>query len=253
MTITLASNWIISVLLVSTRFGVLFFATPLDGFGRVPARVKLLLCLGISMVLVTAMGSSVQTIPGTIFSLGMAVVNELLVGLVMAFGLYCVFGALMVGGRILDFQAGFGAANILNPATNTHSPLIGTVLTLLVVLLFYLSGAYLQLFRGLSYSLEVIPPGQGLATFSLAPIVAQFGIVFSYGAMLAAPVVAVLLLVDTGIGVMARSMPQMNVYFLFLPLKLFLALVLTGLSLRYMTPLLEQMFLDVFRYWIKVL
>ena len=77
--------------------------------------------------------------------------------------------------------------------------------------------------------------------------------VYVYGVIIAAPVIGVLMLLDTGIAVMGRTMPQMNVYFLFLPLKIGAALILTAASLRYLSPVLERLFLTVFEYWQRLL
>lgn len=253
MLIDVSLTWIVVVLLVSARLAIIFFATPLDAFGRVPAQVKLLISLALAVALVSALSLDTKVLPNNIAGLGIAIINEVFVGLVMAFGLYCAFGAMMLGGRLLDFQAGFGAANVLNPATNTHSPLLGTVLTMMLTAVFFVSDAYLYVIRGLAFSLRQVPPGVGINSLSMELIMKQFGIVFSYGLILAAPVIAALALVDTAIGVMSRSMPQMNVYFLFLPLKIFIALLLVGMSLHYISPLIEQLFLNVFRYWQEAL
>ena len=158
----------------------------------------------------------------------------------------------MVAGKLIDFQAGFGAAQILNPSTNAASPLIGTALSLFAVVLFFVSNAYQLAIRGIARSLTVSPPGSALSGLNLVVIVKQFGLTYIYGIIIAAPVVGTLLLIDTGIAVMGRSMPQMNVYFLFLPLKIGVALILTAIAVRYLSPVLEQLFLTSFRYWQQV-
>lgn len=253
MDIEIQTGWVISILQITLRLSILFFATPLDMFGRLPAHIKLFMCLGLAVVI--SIGLPPVDYPDnlSLVFLALSLLNEALIGLVMAFGLYCAFGAMSLGGGLLDFQAGFGAANVLNPATNTYEPLLGTVLSLLLVMVFFSSGAFAILLRGVMFSFQQIPPGSPLNHLSINDVVAQFGIMFVYGFALAAPVIAVLLLVDTAIGVMSRSMPQMNVYFLFLPLKIAVALVVLAISLRYLSPLMEQLFLSVFRYWERVL
>lgn len=253
MDIEIQTGWIISILLITLRLSILFFATPLDMFGRLPAHIKLFMCLGLAVVLSSGLPSVDYPDELDLFFLALSFLNEALVGLAMAFGLYCAFGAMSLGGGLLDFQAGFGAANVLNPATNTYEPLLGTILTLLLVMVFFSSGAFAILLRGIMFSFQQIPPGSPLNHLSIKDVVAQFGIMFIYGFALTAPVIAVLLLIDTAVGVMSRSMPQMNVYFLFLPLKIAVALMMVAVSLRYLSPLMEQLFLTVFRYWERVL
>jgi flagellar biosynthetic protein FliR len=245
--------WIIALILIATRLGVLFFATPFDGIGRLPARIRVMAVLVFAAVLTATPGIGLVAVPQNAAELVLLGMQEALIGLAMAFGLYCVFGSIMVAGKLIDFQAGFGAAQILNPATNTANPLVGTVLSLLTLAVFYASDAYLLAVRGIAWSLQISPPGSGLSSLEAASIVSQFGITYIYGIIIAAPVIATLLLLDTGIAVMARSMPQMNVYFLFLPLKIGVALMLTAIALRYLSPVLERLFLLTFRYFQQVI
>jgi flagellar biosynthetic protein FliR len=249
MQFNLELTWLLLVLLVSIRFGVVFFASPFDALGRLPARIRVLSALGLSATLVSALGLSFIELPSSLVQFGLLAISEALIGLILAFGFYAAFGSIMVAGKLLDFQAGFGAAQILNPTTNAANPLFGTLLALFGLIIFFISDAYQVAIRGLSWSLNVLPPGSGVIPDGLKPIVGQFGITYLYGVIIAAPVIGVLLLLDTGIAVIGRSMPQMNVYFLFLPLKIFAALALVMLALRYLTPVLEQLFLGVFRYW----
>ena len=249
MLIDLEMTWALLVILVSIRFGVVFFASPFDALGRLPARIRVLATLGLSATLVSALGLTAIELPSSLLTFGLLAASEALVGLMLAFGFYAAFGSIMVAGKLLDFQAGFGAAQILNPTTNAANPLFGTVLALFAVVIFFTSDAYMVAIRGLSWSLQALPPGAGVVPDALGNIASQFGVTYLYGIIIAAPVIGALLLLDTGIAVLGRSMPQMNVYFLFLPLKIFAALALVMLALRYLTPVLEQLFLHAFRYW----
>lgn len=249
MQIGVEMTWVLLVLLVSIRFGIVFFASPFDALGRLPGRVRVFAALGLSATLVSALGLATVELPRSVLTFGLLAASEALVGLILAFGFYAAFGSIMVAGKLLDFQAGFGAAQILNPTTNAANPLFGTVLSLFAVVIFFTSDAYLVAIRGLAWSLEALPPGSGVFPDALGVIVGQFGVTYLYGIIIAAPVIGALLLLDTGIAVLGRSMPQMNVYFLFLPLKIFAALALVMVALRYLTPVLEQLFLGVFRYW----
>jgi len=249
MSFDIDSTWLVAVLLVTIRLGVLFYATPFDAIGKLPVQVRVLTTVVLAAMLTSFLDLSDAAMPNSLPALFLFALHEVMVGLVMAFGLYCVFGSIMVAGKLIDFQAGFGAAQILNPATNAASPLVGTALSLFAVVLFFVSNAYQVAIRGIAWSLTVSPPGSGLSGLNMAAIIKQFGLTYSYGIVIAAPVVGMLLLVDTGIAVMGRSMPQMNVYFLFLPLKIGAALILTAIAVRYLSPVLEQLFLMSFRYW----
>lgn len=249
MDIAVASNWIVAVVLLSIRIAIVFFATPFDAFGRIPKRVKLIITIVLSATIAASLKLDSLIIPKTIFQLLIAGVNEVVLGLAFAFAIYCVFASVVVGGRLLDMQAGLGAAGIMNPTNNSLSSMFGDILLLLAVSLVYLTDTYLIILKALALSVKTVPPGIALPNLNIQAFVAQFGFVFSAGITLAAPVVGWLLLADTAIGVMSRSMPQMNVYFLFLPLKVFLSLVLLALSLEFIEPYFEYLFQSLFNFW----
>ncbi len=242
-------QWIYTVMLVAVRMAILFFATPLDGFGKVPTQIKLWVSIALSVLVVSTMDINLISIPKDALSFGMMAASELVAGLVMAFGLYAAFGTLMVAGGILDYQTGFAAANIFNPALNTQNPLLGTVLLMFATMIFFFIDGHHMVLRAIVFSYQMMPIGSGVLDINFSLIVAQFGMMFTFGVVLAGPVIAVLLMLDGGAAIMARTMPQMNVYFLFLPLKIFVGLTLLASMLTYISPLMNEVFNKTFQFW----
>ncbi|MCP4469652.1 MAG: flagellar biosynthetic protein FliR [Gammaproteobacteria bacterium] len=242
-----------TILLVFTRLSALFLLTPLFSLAPVPARIRVLVLLALATVLVAVVPPAVMVSYPTIPALAGAMLSELVIGALMAFGLFAAFGVFLFGGRIIDFQMGFGVAKLIDPATNSQSPMLGTALNIMAVATFFLLDGHHLLMRGIVYSLEVLPPGRGLSQMSLGSIVAQFGLMFSYGLALVAPVSFTLLLLDVGLAVAARTMPQVNMFIVSLPLKILVGLTVLALSLNYLAPLLEKVFASIFIYWEVVL
>ncbi|MGD8912214.1 MAG: flagellar biosynthetic protein FliR [Candidatus Thiodiazotropha sp.] len=243
---------ITATLLVATRFSPLFLLTPLFAVTRVPAHVRVLFVLALSFVIVIGLGLTPVEPPTTLGGLMHAIVNELILGMTLAFGLFAAFGAFLFGGRIIDFQMGFGVANLIDPATQTQAPMLGTVLNLMAVMTFFLLDGHHLLIRGLVYSLQKIPPGSSLQEVDVQAVIAQFGVMFVYGLAVIAPVVAVLLMLDVGMAVAARTMPQVNMFIVGFPLKIFIGLMVLAISLNYMGPLLEKVYASIFLYWQQV-
>ncbi|MEW8149587.1 MAG: flagellar biosynthetic protein FliR [Candidatus Thiodiazotropha endolucinida] len=243
---------ITAALLVATRVSPLFLLTPLFAITRVPARARVLFVLALSAVLTAGIGVVPIEPPATLSGLMHAMVNELILGMILAFGLFTAFGAFLFGGRIIDFQMGFGVANLIDPATQSQAPMLGTVLNLMAVMTFFLLDGHHLLIRGLVYSLQKIPPGSSLHEVDVQAIIAQFGVMFVYGLAVVAPVVAVLLMLDVGMAVAARTMPQVNMFIVGFPLKIFMGLLVLALSLNYMGPLLEKIYASIFVYWQRV-
>jgi flagellar biosynthesis protein FliR len=244
---------ITTVLLVATRISPLFLMTPLFAVTRVPGRVRMLLVLALSVLLVGGQDLILVDPPTSLSGLLSIMVSELMLGATLAFGLFTAFGAFLFGGRILDFQMGFGVASLIDPATHTQAPLLGTVLNLMAVMTFFLLDGHHLLIRGLVYSLEKIPLGTSLRELDPQVVIAQFGVMFVYGMAVVAPVVMTLLLLDVGMAVAARTMPQVNMFIVGFPLKIFMGLMVLALSLNYMGPLLEKIYASVFLYWQQVI
>jgi flagellar biosynthetic protein FliR len=219
-----------------------------------PLNVRVLLVLALSATLVSGMDPGLAaTVTGLPGDLALAAANELVVGGLLAFALFAGFAAFQFAGRIMDIQMGFGVAGLIDPATRNRAPLLGSILNLTAVLTFFVIGGHHQLLRGLAFSLERIPPGSRLTALPIATVIEQFGAMFVYAALLAAPVMTVILLVDIAMAMMARTMPQMNVFIIGLPLKIFVGLAVLAVALAYMGAAFSLVFDGLFAGWQKII
>ncbi len=246
-------DFITALFLVFIRLSALTLLTPLFATAQVPVNIRTLLLLALALTLVASLSVTPAQVPHSLAELFQAALYELIIGALLAFGLFTAFGAFLFGGRILDFQMGFGFANLIDPATNMQSPLIGTVLNLMAVATFFLLDGHHMVIRGIAYSLEKAPIGLGLNSLHIDAVIGQFGKMFVYGLMLVAPAVFTLLLLDVGLAFAARTMPQVNIFIVGLPLKIFVGLTVLLLSLNYLSPLLKKIYESIFRSWERVL
>jgi len=253
MNITADIQWLTSVMLASVRIGAVFLLTPVLASTRAPVRIRVFFVLGLAMLLVSNANILPVKTPLNLGELLEYSALELVTGLVMAFGLFTAFGAFILGGRVLDFQMGFGVANLIDPATNTQTAMMGVILNLIAVMAFFMIDGHHMLLRGLAYSFEVVPIGMGLSELRFDSIVQQFGYMFVFAVMAVAPALFAILLLDLGLAVMARTMPQVNIFFVSIPLKIFIGLSMTALSMRYFGPFMEKVFKSIFTYWDNVL
>jgi flagellar biosynthetic protein FliR len=254
MSLTTDVTWIFAVMLVSLRLGVVVVMSPLLSFMGLPLHIRVALTLTFAALLVTGTGAaSSPTIPTTVAGLVQSAAAELLIGGYLAFAIFAGFAVFQFAGRIMDTQLGFGVAGLIDPSTRAQAPLLGTVLNMAAVITFFAIGGHHLLFRGLAFSLEKIPPGAQLRAIPLDQIVSQFGAMFVFSAVLAAPVMIVILLVDMSMALMARTMPQMNVFIVGLPLKIFVGLAMLAISLGYLLPVFERVFASIFGGWEHVI
>lgn len=173
--------------------------------------------------------------------------SELLIG--MTFGLAILLPQAGIGmaARLADMQAGLSAAALFNPG-GQHEPesLLGSLLLLAATVLFFALDLHVALFRLLSMSVRVLPLGGVGLHLDRGGFLSMVSSSFTLGLMVVAPIVIGLLVVDVAVAYATRSMPQANVYFLALPLKVTVALLLLAATLAYVPGLIGRLYQDAF-------
>lgn len=248
------TDTLLIAMLVWVRVAAALVASPVFGTVPAPVEFKTLLLLFFSLALAGALlphpsaGREVARINLPALFLG-----EAFIGLTLGFGLQAAFGALSIAGKVLDIQIGFGMGATYDPVMRAPAPVLATALTLYAVLLFFLLGGHHGVLRGLAFSFERMPPGTGsLSPAALAAVVAQFGAMFSLAVVIVAPVIFGLLLVDAGLSVLSRVMPQMNIMFVGVPVKIFAGLGLLAVLAPHLRVPLARAMRSVLAYFERV-
>ena len=249
MSLRVDIGWLIATLLVSVRVASAIVVAPVLGPSQIPAPARVALVLALSASIVAGVPVATSAAPTEIFALIAAALGEVVYGLAFAFGFIAAYAATQVAGRALDIQVGFGAAGVLNPATRTMSPLLGSVLGMLMISAFLSLDGHLVLIKALAVSLATLPPGQAFARIDPVLILNHSAATFTFGLALAAPVMFMLLLADLAMAVFARSMPQLNIFVLGFAVKIVLGLSGLALAVRFSNAVLEKLFSSSFLYW----
>jgi flagellar biosynthetic protein FliR len=245
--------WLTAVLLCSLRLSALLLLTPLLQALGLPVRVRLVLILALSAMLVSGMHLSAAAAPLDLPAMIGAGINELFTGALMAYGIFAAFAAFSFAGNALDLQIGFNIANVFDPVTHSQSPLIASLLGMLAVALFFGMDAHHALLRGFAYSLERVPLGRPLSVPDPALLIKQFGTVFTLGLMLAAPVLFCLFLIELAMAVLSRNLQQMNIFILGAPVKIAVGLAVLATMAGHIGVVAEKIFNGVFMFWDAVL
>ena len=253
MSINVDPAWAMAVFLVSLRIGVVFMMSPVFTGLNGLVTVRVLLSLMLSCVMVSGLHlqpalSSLQL--GPVLA---AAVMELAVGATLAFGVMAAFGAFSVAGKLLDIQSGFGIGSVYDPVTRAGAPLFATMLNMVAVVVFFGMDAHHALLRGLAYSLRQVAPGTGFTALDADAVVRQFGLMFSLGVALIVPVMLCLLLVEVGLAVISRVLPQMNVFIVLVPVKLFAGVAIFALTVTVLGPSMGRVYATIFTFWEQVL
>lgn len=217
--------------LLSTRLTGLFMVAPLFSSRSIsmPVRTALLLLFSFLLlpgaVATAAGGGPVQVGPATL-------ATEAILGVLLGLGAAIFVAAAESAGDMLAVQMGLSGANVLDPSSGTQMPVIGQFLGLFVLAMILGTGGHLVLIQTLGLSLEAFPVGAPLNLEAGMPaIVGMLGSQFVLGLRFAAPVVAAMMIGNASLGVMAKTVPQLNVLMMAFPLQIAIGLFTLGLSL----------------------
>lgn len=222
MAISIDIAWVLTVFLVSLRIGAFLMMNPLFSGASALVSVKVLFSVALSVMLVGAQitppAMHLPSLPEAVA----ASAGEVLTGAMLGFGMFAAFSVFSLAGKLIDVQSGLGLGAIFDPVTRSGAPLFATLLNLLAATVFFGMDGHLAMMRGLSFSLQHMPPGTFFSNMAALPVEAmtqQFGLIFSLGMALAAPVLFCLFLTEGALAVVSRVLPQMNVLVVGAPAK----------------------------------
>lgn len=243
-------TWMLPVLLLSIRVAAAMALAPVLGPTQIPATARVILVLALGGGMAFSLPANINSFADmNMVTLVVLMFRELVIGASFALGFAAAYGATQVAGRSLDIQIGFGVAGVLNPATNTLSPLLGSLFGMVGIAIFLASDGHHQLIRALALSAQIAQPGLMTEIFDIEAVLAQTGVMFVFGLMLAAPIMLALLMVDLTMAIYARSLPQLNILVLSFAIKVVLGMVLLAFSLRWSLVVFEHLYQATFAYW----
>jgi flagellar biosynthetic protein FliR len=150
----------------------------------------------------------------------------------MGFILQMVFAALIFGGQVIAYSMGLGFASMVDPQNGVQVPVISQFYLILATLLFLILNGHLVLIETLAQSFHTFPVAMtGLSQNGLSEIVGWASRMFTAGLLMALPVVAALLLVNLGMGVIGRAAPQLNIFAVGFPMSILIGFMLIWITL----------------------
>ncbi|WJW74563.1 flagellar biosynthetic protein FliR [Thiohalobacter sp. IOR34] len=218
------------------RIAMMLMVAPVFGGRLVPKRLRLIIALVLTAVVVPVIPQTPAVDP--LSGAGLLIsVQQLLIGLVMGFMLQLVFATLVVGGHLIAMGMGLGFSSMVDPQNGISVPVIGHYFITIATLLFLVLNGHLALIQVVADSFHSLPVGgEGLQRNDLWEVVAWAGRMFAGGVLIAMPVVTALLLTNIAFGVITRAAPQLNIFGVGFPITLTLGFVLLNFALPGLLP-----------------
>jgi flagellar biosynthetic protein FliR len=229
-------------ILILMRTAGLFFVSPVFSSRTIPRLMKASWAM-LTAFLLFAVVPIPEAIPTSGAFFGFAVARELFIGFLIGFCAFLLFVGIQLAGQVVDIQMGLGMVNVIDPMSNIQVSVIGQYFYLVATLVFLIVDGHHMLLRALADSFNVIPLGHGAFTGTLAQFInAKFTDVFWIAFRVGAPIIGALFLTNVAMGVMSRTVPQMNVFIVGMPLNVAVGFLMVAISMGFYIYVLQGLF-----------
>lgn len=235
------------------RIGALLLTAPWVSTKAVPRRIRVLLALALTLLVlpqVVVPELDVLSARGVV-----EIVQQILIGAAMGLGLQVVVAAVVVGGQAVSNAIGLSMASLIDPSLG-HVPVLSQLLLMLAVLIFLAMGGHGLLMAALLHSFDTLPIGASvLQVRALRALLDWSGMMFTGGLLLGLPVMAALLVLNAGLGVVTRAAPSLNIFAVGFPVLLLVGLLVVWVSLETMGHRMHWLWLqglDFLLHWTEV-
>jgi flagellar biosynthetic protein FliR len=212
-------------LLLISRLSGLFLSAPILSSRMLPVRIKVLTIFALAAMMTYFVPIDyIQeiTTPGYFIA---ALAVEILIGYTIGFVAFIIFAAIQLAGQVMDMQMGFGITNVVDPQSGMQIPLMGNLIQTIALLLYLAIDGHHYLLTALTQSYKVIPVMGLNLDESVIDLVIQISVyMFIIAVKISAPVIIAILTADIAMGFVARTVPQMNVFIVGLPVKILVGL-----------------------------
>ena len=225
---------------VFVRVMAIFLLIPFIGGRSVPMQVKLGIVLVIAMIVTPTIPVTVH-MPQSLVGIVVGVLREVLIGVTLGLVVNLVFASFEVAGQLAGIQMGFSMANVIDPQTKGSLSVISQFYNFLGIFLFFTLNIHLVFFAGLKESFTIIPPYGFTLSEGLYDGILQMSFdVFKVGLKLAAPISIAVLLANLGMGIIARTVPQLNIFVVGFPVTITLGLIILAFSLPFLVSTISE-------------
>lgn len=235
-------------LLIIVRLVGFFVIMPIFGGNNVPAMTRMGLCVIVAGIIISTQQVGPIVYDDNIFAYALLILKELVVGIMLGFCVYMVLSTLYLAGQLVDFQIGFSMVSVFDPLTQIQVPITGNLYYFLVSAILILTNAHHTIFRALFYSYKVLPIGGSniLSNEVMSTFMVIISSYFIISVKIALPVMGAILVLDSALGLMARTAPQINIFSVGVPLKLLVGLIIIWATADMFKPVSDYLFEQIY-------
>ncbi len=229
--------------LIFLRVGAIMMFIPVFDSRNIPVLFKAGLAFSVSILLFPIL--KLDNIPfiTSAIPFGIGVVGEIMMGAVIGLSVRLIFAGIQLAGQLAGFQMGLAIANVMDPVTSAQISIIAQLNNLMAMLIFLTINAHHMFLRALAESFRLIPPFDVQFSNSLIEhLISLSGNMFIIAIKVGAPVIVALLLTNVAFGLIARTVPQMNIFLVAMPIQIVVGLLFLAFALPYLLLFFRQIF-----------
>ena len=229
--------------LIFLRVAAIVISMPIFTSKSIPVLFNFGLALAASFILFPLLDLKDFPVSTNLGSLAVGAIGEILIGITIGMAVNLIFVGLQMAGQISGYQMGLAIAEVMDPNDGEQVPLLAQFFQLFAFLVFLSINAHHWFLMALADSFQLVPPfGFKISGSLIEQLIQISGNMFVIAIKVGAPVIAALLLTSIAFGLIARTVPQMNVFFVAMPLKIIIGLLFIGFSLPYLSSFLKTVF-----------
>ncbi|MBM7708069.1 flagellar biosynthetic protein FliR [Enterococcus lemanii] len=230
-------------LFIFLRITAFMIICPVFGQKGVPNIAKIVMAA--SLMVITLPMAGTMTPLDNLFLFALVAWKEVLFGLAMGFLSQLVFTGVEIAGQMIDFQVGFSMAQAYDPTFQIMSSQYGKLYYWLTLMLVFITNLHHLLIQGLVDSFRIVPIGAvTLSGTTIEGVIKLFALVFEMALHLSAPLVVSAIIIDLLLGMLSRSIPQINVLMMGMPMKTSISFIMFLLilpnTLEFLTKIIPK-------------
>ena len=233
-------------ILTLLRVSAMIITIPILGDVTVPARVKVGLALLMTFLIYPVVQTEPWKLSSDIFSLVFRMAGEIMIGVMIGFAGRLIFDGIQLAGQLIGFQMGFSIVNVIDPVNNEQTSIISQFQYLIALLIFLVMNGHHIFLYAIAESFRILPP----LGFHFSGELMQLVLIFVRNMLevaikTGAPIIAVLLFMSVGMGLIARTVPQINIFIVGFPLQIAIGLIGIGVTIPIFMRVVESYFLNL--------
>ena len=224
------------------RIMAIILHVPVFGGQNIPTQVRIGLGFALALVLIPWQPLAPEAVAIGTFSYSMSIAREMLIGTLIGFSADLAFGAIQMAGSAMGMGSGFESSRVFNPALGEAGSAFDQIFIMTATMIFLVIDGHHLVLIAIQNTFNVVPLNGSLPFNGMETMVRTTAVFIASGVHMALPVMTALVLTDLTLGLLARVAPQVQVYFLGLPVKVFVAMLALGLTFAVISPYLTSLY-----------